>query len=173
MSRPAHSADSRGADHPGLTAWANELRNGTVVYRRTIDEIAAEFALNKEAPGIALDYGDVYMTGWQPVVLDLSPYRSRTIVLEISVGDVGTARTIRRCWWTGSRYARQRGRGAEGQTTAAPPRSAAHCPTAPLPNCPPAHAVLDAVSRGLDTQRLFVLPRTSGLSLVVQALPHW
>lgn len=66
-----------------------EGSNRTVVYRRTIDQIAAEFSLTKVSPGIVFDQGDVYMTGWKPVVIDLSPWRTKTVVLEISTGDVG------------------------------------------------------------------------------------
>lgn len=68
-----------------------------VLYRRTIDQIAAQFGATEEdpgsliavSPGIVFDQGGVYMTGWQEISFDVTPYRNQVVTIIFSAGDVG------------------------------------------------------------------------------------
>lgn len=68
-----------------------------VVFRRTIDQIAAQFGattmnqgtLIRMSPGIVFDQGDVYMTDWQTLSFDVTPYRNQVITIKLEAGDVG------------------------------------------------------------------------------------
>ena len=73
--------------------------NGTevVLLSKTIDQIALAFGADTNhagqlisvSPDIVFDVGGVYMTGWQPVSFDITPYRGQTIVIVFECGDVG------------------------------------------------------------------------------------
>lgn len=68
-----------------------------VLFRKTIDNLAAQFGATKEDPGqliqvspsIVFDRGGVYMTDWQSLTLDITAYRGQTITIEVEAGDVG------------------------------------------------------------------------------------
>ncbi len=68
-----------------------------VLFRKTVDQIAAQFGATKQDPGqlisvspqIVFDRGGVYMTGWQSLTLDVAPYRGQTITIDLEAGDVG------------------------------------------------------------------------------------
>jgi hypothetical protein len=60
-----------------------------VLFSKTIDQIAAGYALTKASPGIVFDQGDVYQTGWLTLSLDVSAYRGQAVTLIIETGDVG------------------------------------------------------------------------------------
>jgi hypothetical protein len=71
----------------------------TVLFSRTVDQIAAAFQCTDEggpncslipvSPGIVFDQGDVWMTGWQTLTLNLAPYRGQTVTIKFEAGDVG------------------------------------------------------------------------------------
>jgi len=71
----------------------------TVLFSRTVDQIAAAFQCTDEggpncslipvSPGIIFDQGDVWMTGWQTLTLNLAPYRGQTVTIKFEAGDVG------------------------------------------------------------------------------------
>jgi len=71
----------------------------TVLFSRTVDQIAAAFECTDEggpncslipvSPGIIFDQGDVWMTGWQTLTLNLAPYRGQTVTIKFEAGDVG------------------------------------------------------------------------------------
>lgn len=61
----------------------------TVLYHRTIDTIAAQFPLIRVSPTIVFDQGDVYMTGWLELSLDVSAFAGQQVTLTFKVGDVG------------------------------------------------------------------------------------
>ena len=71
--------------------------SSVVLYRKTIDEIAAQFGATQEdpgqlisvSPGIVFDQGGVYMTGWDNLSFDVTQFRGETVVLVLSAGDVG------------------------------------------------------------------------------------
>ncbi|MCB0727873.1 MAG: choice-of-anchor L domain-containing protein [Ignavibacteriae bacterium] len=75
------------------------LPNGSnvVLYRKTIDQIAAQFGATQQEPGmlvsvspdIVFDVGGVYMTGWDNLSFDVTAYRGQTVTLVLSAGDVG------------------------------------------------------------------------------------
>lgn len=68
-----------------------------VLFRKTIDQIAADFQATEKnpgnliyvSPGISFDQGDVYMTNWQNFSADISAYRGQVITVVFSAGDVG------------------------------------------------------------------------------------
>jgi hypothetical protein len=68
-----------------------------VLYRKTIDEIAAMFGATQQnqgslvrvSPGIVFDQGDVYMTNWQTLTLNVTAFRGMIINIKFSAGDVG------------------------------------------------------------------------------------
>jgi hypothetical protein len=69
------------------------------LFSKTVDDIAADrqcprgggpqCSLEPVSPGIVFDQGDVHMTGWQTLDLDLTPYRGQVITLVLSASDVG------------------------------------------------------------------------------------
>lgn len=71
--------------------------SSVVLYRKTIDQIAAQFGATETDPGslisvspdIVFDVGGVYMTGWDNLSFDITAYRGQTITLVLSAGDVG------------------------------------------------------------------------------------
>lgn len=71
--------------------------SSVVLYRKTIDEIAAQFGATKKdpgqlievSPGIVFDQGGVYMTGWDNLSFDVTAFRGQTVTLVLSAGDVG------------------------------------------------------------------------------------
>jgi hypothetical protein len=68
------------------------IREGStenVMFSRTIDEFAAGYNLIKVSPEIVFDRGDVYMTDWQELNIDISNYAGKNVTLIIQVGDVG------------------------------------------------------------------------------------
>lgn len=74
-------------------------QDGTEVtlYSKTIDEIASMFGATQQNPGqliavspnIVFDVGGVYMTDWQTISFDITPYRGQLIVIRLVCGDVG------------------------------------------------------------------------------------
>jgi len=60
-----------------------------VVFYKTIDDFDLEYALILVSPDIVFDQGDVYMTGWQNISIDISGYAGSNITLIIEAGDVG------------------------------------------------------------------------------------
>ncbi len=58
-------------------------------FSMNIDQFNAGYNLIKVSPGIVFDQGDVYMTGWQEMDIDITDYRGKNIILRILVGDVG------------------------------------------------------------------------------------
>ncbi|HEX2788005.1 MAG TPA: choice-of-anchor L domain-containing protein [Ignavibacteria bacterium] len=68
-----------------------------ILYRKTIDEIAAMFGATQQnpgslvrvSPGIVFDQGDVYMTNWQTLTLNVTAFRGMIINIKFSAGDVG------------------------------------------------------------------------------------
>lgn len=70
-----------------------------VLFSRTVDDIAEEWGcpqnggpdceLISVSPDIIFDQGDVHMTGWQTLELDLSAYQGQLITLIFSASDVG------------------------------------------------------------------------------------
>ena len=71
--------------------------SSVVLYRKTIDQIAAQFGATREdpgqlipvSPGIVFDQGGVYMTGWDMLSFDITAFRGQTVTLVLSAGDVG------------------------------------------------------------------------------------
>ena len=69
----------------------------TVLFRKTIDQIAADFgatlldpgSLIKVSPGIVFDRGDVYMTNWQNLSINVSDFQGQIITISFDAGDVG------------------------------------------------------------------------------------
>lgn len=67
------------------------------LYSRTIDEMALQFGADTNhagqlisvSPNIVFDEGGVYMTGWQDISFDITPYRGQTVVIIFKCGDVG------------------------------------------------------------------------------------
>lgn len=69
------------------------------IFIKTVDDIAEDYScpngggpqcsLVEVSPGIIFDQGDVYMTGWQTLELDLTPYQGQIITLVFSASDVG------------------------------------------------------------------------------------
>ena len=69
------------------------------LFAKTVDDIAADFVcpqnggpqctLELVSPEIVFDQGEVYMTGWQTLELDLTPYRGQVITLVFGASDVG------------------------------------------------------------------------------------
>ncbi len=66
-----------------------EGENEHVVFNKSIDKLNEEYALIDVSPKIVFDIGDVYMTGWQELNIDISNYTNKNITLTIKVGDVG------------------------------------------------------------------------------------
>ncbi|HMS64784.1 MAG TPA: hypothetical protein PKD83_05955 [Ignavibacteria bacterium] len=74
-------------------------QNGTEVtlLSKTIDGIATQFGADTNhagqlisvSPNIVFDQGGVYMTGWQELSFDITPYRGQTVVIIFKCGDVG------------------------------------------------------------------------------------
>lgn len=60
-----------------------------VVFIRNIDAFANQYSLSQVSPGIVFDKGDVYMTGWQEISLDITAYQKKDIILRLQIGDVG------------------------------------------------------------------------------------
>ena len=64
--------------------------SSVILYRKTIDEIAAQFGATKKdpgqlievSPGIVFDQGDVYMTGWGNLSFDVTAFRGETVTLD-------------------------------------------------------------------------------------------
>lgn len=77
----------------------------TELLRKNIDDIASDFGaqkFNKQpdevpqpgdlvyvSPGIVFDKGDVYMTGWQTDIFNVSAFKGKRITLILAAGDVG------------------------------------------------------------------------------------
>jgi hypothetical protein len=61
----------------------------TVLFEKTIDDIAAEYPPYLVSPDIVFDQGDVYATGWQISVLDISSFAGTGVTLVLAAGDVG------------------------------------------------------------------------------------
>lgn len=61
----------------------------TVLFSKTIDEIAAEYSPYPVSPDIVFDQGDVYATGWQVTSLDITAYTGTGVTLVLAAGDVG------------------------------------------------------------------------------------
>jgi hypothetical protein len=61
----------------------------TVLFEKTIDAIAAEYPPYLVSPDIVFDQGDVYATGWQISVLDISSFAGTGVTLVLAAGDVG------------------------------------------------------------------------------------
>ncbi len=67
------------------------------LFSRTIDEMALQFGADTNhagqlisvSPNIVFDEGGVYMTGWQDISFDITPYRGQTVVIIFKCGDVG------------------------------------------------------------------------------------
>ncbi len=67
------------------------------VFFRNVDQIASQFGASQEdpgqliavSPGIVFDRGDVFMTGWQTINIDISAYQEEFITLRLSAGDIG------------------------------------------------------------------------------------
>lgn len=68
------------------------IKEGTdenVVFFKNIDTFYNEYSLIDVSPGIVFDKGDVYMTGWKELTLDISAYSGKVVTLIIQAGDVG------------------------------------------------------------------------------------
>jgi len=71
--------------------------SSVILYRKTIDQIAADFGATTTNPGllisvspnIVFDQGGVYMTNWQNISFNIIPYRGQTVTIVFSTGDVG------------------------------------------------------------------------------------
>ena len=50
-----------------------------IVFHKTIDSFAAQYSLTLVSPGIVFDQGDVYMTCWQELNIDISSYTDKNI----------------------------------------------------------------------------------------------
>jgi len=69
----------------------------TVLFRKTIDEIAAQFGATKTdpgtlinvSPGIVFDQGGIYMTDWQTLTLNVAAFQNQIITISFNAGDVG------------------------------------------------------------------------------------
>lgn len=69
----------------------------TVLFRKTIDQIAAQFGatsmdpgtLISVSPGIVFDQGGVYMTDWQTLTLNVAAFQNQIITISFDAGDVG------------------------------------------------------------------------------------
>lgn len=67
------------------------------LFSKTIDGIAAQFGADTNqigqlisvSPDIVFDEGGVYMTGWQEISFDITPYRGQVITVVFIAGDVG------------------------------------------------------------------------------------
>lgn len=69
------------------------------LFSKSVDDIAEEWGCPQDggpecelisvSPDIIFDQGDVYMTGWQTLELDLSAYQGQLITLVFSASDVG------------------------------------------------------------------------------------
>ena len=76
-----------------------KAENGTetVLFSKTIDQMAADFGATKEDPGtlisvspdITFDRGGVYMTGWQTSTFPVSQFAGQRATLILRAGDVG------------------------------------------------------------------------------------
>lgn len=68
-----------------------------ILFEKAVDDIASDFNasisiqgnLIRVSPQIVFDKGDVYTTGWQSTVLDITPFQGQTVTLYIESGDVG------------------------------------------------------------------------------------
>jgi len=70
-----------------------------LLFQKTIDDIAADFSCPQDggpgcglvpvSPGIVFDDGDVHMTGWLPLAIDVTPYRNEIVTIVFSASDVG------------------------------------------------------------------------------------
>jgi hypothetical protein len=67
----------------------DDLGNETELFNKTIDQIAAEYALTLVSPDIVFDQGDVYGTGWQFTSFDVTAFAGQGVTLTIAAGDVG------------------------------------------------------------------------------------
>lgn len=67
----------------------DETGTETVLFEKTIDQIAAEYSPYLVSPEIAFDIGDVYATGWNQFEFDLSAFEGQIVTIRFSAGDVG------------------------------------------------------------------------------------
>jgi hypothetical protein len=67
----------------------DDLGNETVLFEKTIDNIASEYPPTLVSPDIVFDQGDVYGTGWQSTTLDISSFAGKGVTLILAAGDVG------------------------------------------------------------------------------------
>jgi hypothetical protein len=77
----------------------DESGQTTVLFEKTVDAIASDFNCTQQggpgctlvpvSPGIVFDQGDVHMTGWQSLTLDISSFQDQTVTIRFEAGDVG------------------------------------------------------------------------------------
>ncbi|HPE69497.1 MAG TPA: hypothetical protein PLF96_09285 [Thermotogota bacterium] len=73
-SNPSSSGTERGLDE-------------FLLFNKTIDDFEAQFVLQSVSPEISFDRGDVWMTGWKKLRVDLSDYQGQWVRLKIGAGD--------------------------------------------------------------------------------------
>lgn len=70
-------------------AIIDEDGNPTVLFYKTIDNIAGEYPPSLVSPDIVFDQGDVYGTGWQSSSFDITAFAGTAVTLVLTSGDVG------------------------------------------------------------------------------------
>ena len=66
-----------------------ENGNEYTIFYKSIDDIADEYNLTEVSPDVVFDQGDVYGTGWQSFIYDISQSSGSGVTLILGAGDVG------------------------------------------------------------------------------------